>query len=257
MLSVATLALAGCTTGQGAAGAKFEPAHPGVLTVATALIPAPGFWQSRRAGFEADLAAALAQRLGLRRIAVVRVPFARIVDGHLGGADMALSQLTPTAKREHSLDFTDAYLTSPPGILAQLGVEAVDVHGLQGLRWVASRTSTLTPILMHQVRPDDAPVMVEDRAEALRVLRAGDADALLLDLPVALGLARSEPRLFHVLGQLNGDEDLAAALPKGSSNLEIVDSSIRALIADGTVDRLASHWLGESQDDVPLILTEA
>jgi ABC-type amino acid transport substrate-binding protein len=99
--------------------------------------------------------------------------------------------------------------------------------------------------------------MVEDRAEALRVLRAGNADALLLDLPVALGLARSEPRLFHVLGQLNGDEDLAAALPKGSSNLEIVDSSIRALVADGTVDRLASHWLGESQNDVPLILTEA
>jgi polar amino acid transport system substrate-binding protein len=88
------------------------------------------------------------------------------------------------------------------------------------------------------------------------VLRAGRADALLLDLPVALGLARAEAGRFHVLGQLDGDEGLAAALPEGSPNREIVDSAIRALRADGTIDRLVSRWLGESIDDVPLILTE-
>ena len=87
------------------------------------------------------------------------------------------------------------------------------------------------------------------------MLRSGRADALLLDLPVALGLAHADWR-FQVLGQLDGGEDLAGALPNGSSNGEVVDSAIRALQADGTIDQLVSRWLGKSEDDVPLILTE-
>jgi ABC-type amino acid transport substrate-binding protein len=78
----------------------------------------------------------------------------------------------------------------------------------------------------------------------------------MLDLPVALGLARANPNLFHVLGQLDSDEGLAVALPNRSHNDEIVDSAIRALTADGTVDKLVSRWLGTNQEDVPLILTE-
>ena len=87
-------------------------------------------------------------------------------------------------------------------------------------------------------------------------MRSGRADALLLDLPVALGLARDDPVLFQVLGQLSINEGLAAALPKGSRNVEVVDSAIRSLQADGTVDKLVTRWLGESQEDVPLIRTE-
>jgi ABC-type amino acid transport substrate-binding protein len=132
-------------------------------------------------------------------------------------------------------------------------VQAADVRGLRGLRWVVSRVSTLTPIVMHRIRPSRAPVVVEDRAKALEVLRSGGADALLLDLPVALGLARYEAAVFQVLGQLDGGEDLAAALPEGSPNREIVDSAIRALQADGTIERLVTRWLGRSEEDVPLI----
>jgi polar amino acid transport system substrate-binding protein len=255
-LGAAALALAGCTLEHSAAGAPFRPATPGVLTVATAFLPAPGFWEGSppTRGFEAGLASALARRLGLRRVKVVQVPFASIVGGKLGGADLALSQLTPTKDREKSLDFTTPYLEAPPGVLARQGVSASDVKGLQQLPWVVSRVSTLTPIVMDQIRPDHPPVMTEDRSGALDVLRSGGADALLLDLPVALGLALSDPG-FQVLGQLPGEEALAGALPNGSSNLEIVDSELRALQANGTIGKLVSRWLGTSEEDVPLILT--
>jgi len=252
------LGLSACSPGVGAAGASFKPATRGVLTVATAFLPAPGFWEGRPpvSGFEAGLAAALAKHLGLHRVRVVQVPFTTILSGRFGGADLALSQMTPTKEREKTVDFTTPYLTAPPGVLARRGVNAIDVHGLQGLRWVESSASTLTPIVKERIRPNGKPVVVVDRSQALRVLRAGRADALLLDLPVALGLARAEPRRFHVLGQLSGGEGLAAVLPKGSPNREIVDSSIRALTANGTIGRLVTRWLGKSVQDVPLILTE-
>jgi polar amino acid transport system substrate-binding protein len=229
-----------------------------VLRVATAFLPAPGFWEGRppTGGFEARFALALAHKLGLDRVEVVQVPFAQIVQGKLHGADLALSQLTPTKERRKNVDFSDAYLTSPPGVLTRGSVAAGDVHALQELRWVVSSASTLTPIVMHRIQPHHDPIVVVDRAQALQVLRSGRANALLLDLPVALGLAKAQPQLYRVPVQLDGEEDLAAVLPKRSPNDEVVDTAIRALIADGMVKRLTSRWLGKSQEDVPLVLTE-
>jgi polar amino acid transport system substrate-binding protein len=252
------LPLAACG-GQGAAGAKFQPREPGVLKVATAFLPAPGFWQGRTVaagGFEAGLAVALAHKLGLQRVEVVQVPFGSITSGKLGGADLALSQITPTSERSKVEDFSTPYLDAPPGILVRAGIRAPDEQTLRGLKWVVSTLSTLTPILMSRVRPIVPPVETTDRAQALRVLRAGGADALLLDLPVALGLAKANPHAFAVAGQLDGTEGLAAVLPKGSPNDEIVDSAIRSLQADGTIDSLAHRWFGTSQSDVPLIPTQ-
>jgi ABC-type amino acid transport substrate-binding protein len=258
LLSSAALFASACGNGQSAAGSSFEPVKPGVLTVATAFLPAPGFWEGDPPtdGFEAGLANALARHLGLDRVSVVQVPFAALVAGELHGADLALSQLTPTKKREQSLDFTTPYLNAPAGILARQGVAATDLEGVRKLRWVVSRVSTLTPTVMDRIRPSATPVVVEDRSEALEVLRADRADALLLDLPVALGLARDDPVMFQVLGQLSGGEGLAAALPDGSSNLEVVDSAIRFLQADGTIDKLVARWLGTNEEDVPLIRAE-
>jgi polar amino acid transport system substrate-binding protein len=257
LVAGAALLAAACGTDRNA-GARFEPAQPGVLTVATAFVPAPGFWEGRSGagGLEAALAKDLAHRLGLRSVVLRRVPFASLVAGRLGGADIALSQLTPTDAREKSLDFTTPYLTAPAGVLAVQGAHASDVKDLRGLRWVVSRFSSLTPIVSDEIRSDRAPIVVGDRAQALAVLRAGRADALLLDLPVALGLAHGDRARFHVVGQLPHDGDLAAALPDGSPNHEIVDSEIRRLQADGTIDKLVTRWLGEAEQDAPLIRTE-
>jgi polar amino acid transport system substrate-binding protein len=237
----------------GAAGSKFVSKKPGVLIVATSFLPAPGFWYGPGAkqGFEAGLALALAHKLGLDRVRVVQVPFAQVTTGQLGQADIGLSQVTPTAEREKTASFSTPYLTAAPGVLARDGVDAIDLNGLRGLSWVVGRVSTLTPIVTNVVRPTRPPIVVEDRASEIQVLSAGRADAMMLDLPVALGLARANTG-FHVLGQLSGGESLTAVLPKGSPNLDIVDSSIRALTANGTISRLTSKWLG-SQEDVPLI----
>ena len=75
----------------------------------------------------------------------------------------------------------------------------------------------------------------------------------MLDLPVALAYARESPSAYAVAAQLPSEDVLAAALPKGSENLEAVDSGIRALMSDGTIDRLAREWLhtsvSEGQDE--------
>jgi polar amino acid transport system substrate-binding protein len=232
-----------------AAGSGFSPQRAGVFTVATASLPAPGFWNGTDAaggGFEAELAGALAGRFGLETVDVVQVPFADIASGELSDADLALTQMTPTDERERSVDFTTPYLTAPPGVLVRAGVTARDLEDLKNLRWVTIEVSTLTSVVNEQIQPDDSPLVVSDRAAALTALRSGRADAVLLDLPVAQGIAGTSGGRLTVVAQLPRGEGLAAVLPQSAKNREVVDSAIRALTADGTIKDLADKNLGSA-----------
>ncbi len=250
-------ALVSCGQNSTAAGDRFEPVTAGVLTVATAEIPAPGFWLAsptgKYRGFEAELVAELADRLAVDTVRVRQVPFVDLIAGRLRGADVAVSQLTPTAERRKVLAFSTPYISATPAVLVRKGLNASDAAALAGLRWTALKGSTLTEALEDRIDPDQRPKIERSRAAMLGAIRSGTADAALLDLPVALALARVEPDTFEVAGQLSGDEGLAAALPRRSGNLDAVDSALKAMKADGTIDELSQKWFGGGGQDVPLI----
>jgi polar amino acid transport system substrate-binding protein len=227
--------------------------------VATAVLPAPGFWVptpgGRYSGFEADLVHELAERLDLAEVRIVQIPFGDLLDGELGDADLAVSQLTPTDEREDRLDFSTPYVSATPTVLVRDGAvdTAADAALLKELRWAVLDRSTLTAVVEERIAPDARPLVVDSRAALLEAMRSGRADAGLLDLPVAQALARDEPFTFEVVGQLSGDEGLAAALPDASPNLDAVDAALRQMSADGTLDDLTERWFGGTGDDVPLI----
>jgi polar amino acid transport system substrate-binding protein len=249
-LLVAVL-LAGC--GAAPAAGEFRPAKPGELTVATATLPLPGFWEEP-GGFEYGLARALADRFHLR-LRVTRVPFERIVAGDLDGADLALSQVTATADRERVLDFSQPYLAATPAGLARAAIP--DLAAARDTRWAVKRGTTLAAILAGFIRPGTPPALTADEPAALTLLAAGSVDAVLLDLPVALAVADRSDGTLRVAMQVATDDSLAAALPDGSANREAVDSAVRAFTEDGTIDRLARRWLGadlhEAEANVPVI----
>jgi polar amino acid transport system substrate-binding protein len=239
--------LAGCAAAP--AAGDFRPTTPGELTVATATVPLPGFWEEP-GGFEYELARALADRFHLRP-RVVRVPFERIVSGDLGGADLALSQVTATADRERVLDFSRPYLAAKPAGLARSAIP--DLAAARETRWAVVRGTTLATALADFIRPGTPPALTEDEPAALALLSAGSVDAVLLDLPVALVLAHRSGGTLRVAVQVDTDDSLAVALPRGSTNREAVDSAVRTFTGDGTVDRLARRWLGGNVGDVPVI----
>jgi len=250
IVAIATMlamAAAGCAnTGNGAAG-TFTPRVKGTLTVATAQIPDPGFWYGTFAhpsgGFEYALAQALAERFELKRIKVVGVPFHELVRGRLGGADLALSDITITDERAEHLDFSTSYLKAPPAIVVRPGTEVSDVNAARDLRFAVQHDTTLKTALETSIEPNTSPLVFEHQSEVLTALRSGRANAVMLDLPVALAYAREAPRTYEVAAQLPGEAELGLALPSGSDNVEAVDSAIRGLKAEGEIDRLGHRWL--------------
>ncbi|HEY2719297.1 MAG TPA: ABC transporter substrate-binding protein [Solirubrobacteraceae bacterium] len=265
LLLCLALTLDACASaGKGAAG-TFTPRVAGTLTVATAQIPDPGFWQGTFAhptgGFEYALAQAFAKRFGLSRIKVVDVPFHQIVRGHLGGADLALSDITITDERSEYLDFSTPYLKAPPAILVRPGTEVPDVNAARKLHWAVQHDTTLKQALETQIEPTTKTLVFEHQREKLAALADGRVNAVLLDLPVALAYARESPHTYEVAAQLPSEAVLGVALPSGSDNVEAVDSAIRALKAEGEIDRLGQRWLHadieEGVDEgVPVLRTE-
>lgn len=252
--------MAACTETKGAARGDFAPRAPGTLVVATEL-PAPGFWDGTDAttvheGFEWGLAQALADELHLT-LSIRAVPFADVIAGHLGDADLALAQVTITDARRERIDLSTPYFTSSPAVLARAGGKDItDLATAKDERWVVVLGTTDEAYVHATIRPDEEPVVVATQAEAVQAVLAGTADAALLDLPSALVVAHQHPEL-RVAARFDHDEDLAAVLPKDSDNTLVVDRALRALIADGTVDALRHRWLDPAfavdPDTVPVI----
>lgn len=245
------------------AAGTFTPRTAGILTVVTSDIPSPGFWEgsSRRltGGFEYELAKLFAERFGLRSLRVETESFHRIVQGHLGGADLGLDLITPTRTRGQFLDFSTPYLNAAPTVVARTGTNVPDVATARQLRWGVVHGTTFVGIVHSVIDPRRPTGMYENNAALVTALEDNQVDAVLLDLPLAVVTANESSRRLHTTAQLPEPELIAAALPKGSGNTEAVDSAIRAFTTDGTIDDLLQRWVGSTAADaeksIPLLRT--
>lgn len=260
LLAAALLAACGDDS-SGDAGGTFTPLAPGVLTVVTSL-PAPGFWDGAdvdhlTGGFEWGIANELAKRFGLELV-FEDAPFEQLAAGDFGDADLALAQISTTDERRALMDFSSPYFPANAGALTVEGVELTDLAAAKELRWVVEAATTEQSLLEDLIKPDKPPLVTESRDETLAALADGRAEAALLDLPTALATAHEHPDLT-VPAQFVTQDQMAAALVKGSDNTEAVSSAIRAMDADGTLDDLEAKYLepvfSEDPDHVRVIVT--
>lgn len=263
-LAAAVLVALPAACGSVKAAGNFAPRHANTLTVATGEIPLEGLWEGTPShptgGFEFELAKELARQFGLAHVKVVVVPFGDIVAGHLGGADLALSDITATPARGAHLDFSEPYLSATAAVLVRAGQSVPDLETAQGLTWAVGRSSTLRGFLEDTIQPTTHTLLSSSLHDTTSAVLSKRVDAGLLDLPVASATAHGSNGALAVAGQFDFHDDTSAALPSGSANLDAVGSAIRSLQADGTIGDLAHRWLGlslngTSADQVPLIRT--
>jgi len=260
-VAVTVAAAAACADSSSIAGQDFTPRTAGQLTVATSL-PAPGFWDGaavgeRRGGFEGGIAQALADRFDLRLV-VIDVPFERIAAGDLGGADVALAQITITPARAELVEFSVPYYLDDAGAVVRAGEELTDLKTAKEQRWAVERGTVEAELLADVVRPDTDPVLVDDPVAAIDAVAGGRVDAALVDLSTALVLTKGRTDVTTG-GRFETDGEMAVALPRGADNVEVVDAALHALDADGTLHDLRARYLdpafAKDPADVPVIRT--
>jgi polar amino acid transport system substrate-binding protein len=256
------VAILGCGGGDDSGG--FTPATKGVLKVATSL-PAPGFWtggtiDKLTGGFEYEIAQEIAKKHGLR-VEFIDVPFARIAAGDLGGADIALAQIAATAEREQVMALSRSYMPANTAALVPVGRTIRDVVEARTLRWAVERDTTHAAFMAEIINPVTPVLTTSSRNETLTALEEGRADAALLDLETALATAYQSGGKLDVAGQFFTNQFLVIALPKGSKNLEAVNTMIDGLESSGRLEQLQQSELvpvlGRDPDSVGVIVTRA
>ncbi len=260
VLLVGCLGLPGCVNGHGLHD-NTEPFHSADgkhLCVATDL-PAPGFWQGPASaptgGFEYELARALADRLGLHGVRVVNATRERLDRGVPAGCDISLAQTDVTKEREARMSFSTPYYQANLGVLTKNGHDIPDLYTARAQIWGAEKGSRDAEFVQDTIVPDTPLRTFANLGESVKALDRGRIDAVLTDLPLALIEARSHKNLSVPAQFVTGD--VYAAPVRDSANLEAVNVALRGLMADGTVDELASKWLeprfARLPSDVPAI----
>lgn len=225
----------------------------GTLTVGFD-VPAPGFWNGRvtgttirnPSGFEYALSQAVAKQLGISNVVYVRAPFGGLFSPAPKKYDFAMEEVTITSSRAKVVGFSAPYFDANQGVLIRKGIpKPTSIAALKKLQTCAQADTTGLAYLLHTLRPSKKPLVYNaSSSAAFDAVEAGQCDALVLDVPIVVSQSQKKKGAYGgVIGQIVTHEGYGAVLDRGSKLKPFVDKAIRALRANGTIDRLQKKWL--------------
>jgi polar amino acid transport system substrate-binding protein len=226
----------------------------GTLTVAADATYAPNEFIAEDGhtviGMDADLAKALAQAMGVQAD-VKNATFESIIPGLAAKKyDLGMSSFTITKEREKTVDFVSYAIAGTSFyVSADGGPDIGSLADLCGQKVAAERgttqaadataqdkkcTSAGDPGVTVQVFPDQNAVNL--------ALSSGRADVAMADSPPAAYAVEKSDGKFELTGKQYGTALYGIAMPKDSGLAKPVQGALKAVMADGTYDRIFSYW---------------
>lgn len=233
-------------------GAKLEPkvappaiGEKGVLRAVVDLSYPPfgGTDNGTRAGLDVDVAAALADRLGLTLRIVNAKPAAAARMLKAGRADVALGALTVEQAVSGDYAFAGTYVSDAPAVFSKSGGK-VGIGDLGGKKVAVQKESYAYWVISGEYG-EDAVVLMPTLREALTAVAAGQADYAAGDAIVGSYLLRDFPGLRYC-GQVAPAYPLGVGVAKSDPKLEAaVRSALDDLSAKGVLTTLRRKWAGD------------
>jgi len=209
-------------------------------------------------GLDADLARVLAGSMEVK-LKIVTKPFADLLPAVArGDIDMAISGITMTLQRNMEVAFAGPYFVSGKSILTKsmtlAKLESVDQMNDPKFTFTALSGST-SEIFVKELLSKATLTTTTDYAAATTLLRSGEADALVADLPYCVFASLRDPdkELDSMTAPLTF-EPLGIALPPNDPLLmNLVQNLLTTLEGTGTLDKLSHRWFKDSSwlDEVP------
>ncbi len=199
-------------------------------------------------GLEVDLANALAAAMKVE-LQIVEKPFADLIPAlENGEVDLVMSGMTITAARSRDVSFVGPYVISGKSILTTSTAlaaadEAEDLNE-SDIRLVTLANSTSETFVRRNL-PEAQLATVASYDEAIAMLRANEAGALVADMPICLLTVMRYPNDgFATLNQPLTLEPIGIALPAGDTQLlNLVQNYMTALEGTGIMQGLRQNWL--------------
>lgn len=205
-------------------------------------------------GFEVDLMAAVAEKMGLESAWVPKMDFDVLLNQVAEGTkfDVGVANITINDERKEIFDFTDPYYVANIAFVTnksnaatsaedfnqegmRIGVQA----GTTGEAWVKENLTNLSDNDIVRMIPSSAMLSVQTGSESEDAL-----DAMVCDLPVANSLIAESYGDLQVLEEIPTGDAFGIAVSKKNPQLtEAINKALGELEADGTIDELVQKWL--------------
>ncbi len=236
---VAVLLVAMMAMSMMACGSKDD----GVLTMATnAEFPPYEYRDGEEiVGIDAEIAGAIAEKLGME-LEIEDMAFDSVIVAVTEGkADIGFAGMTVTEERKESVNFTTTYATATQVVIVAEGSEVAGVADLDG-KTIGVQLGTTGDIYAEDVA--DATIERYSKGfEAVQALTQGKVDAVIIDNEPAKAFVEEVDGLM-ILDEAFTYEEYAAAIAKDNTELlEKVDAALAELEADGTLDAIIAKYI--------------
>ncbi|MBD0336301.1 MAG: basic amino acid ABC transporter substrate-binding protein [Cyanobacteria bacterium Co-bin13] len=202
-------------------------------------------------GFDIDLMQAIGEQANLE-VEFESLPFDGLIPAlQAGSVDAAISAMTITEERAQTISFSRPYFVAGLAIAVQEGT--ADVAGLDDLEGKRIAVQIGTTGASKAAEISGAQITTFDSAPlALQELANGNVDAVINDAPVTLdAIASGNIQGLEVVGELLTEEYYGIALPQNSPNVEVINSALAELIANGTYAEIYQKWFDAEPPELP------
>jgi polar amino acid transport system substrate-binding protein len=226
----------------------------GTLTVAADATYAPNEFIAEDGhtviGMDADLAKAIGQVMGLQPD-VKNVTFESIIPGLAANKyDLGMSSFTVTKTREKTVDFvTYAIAGTSFFVKAQGGPDIASLADLCGQKVAAERSTVQAAAATAQNKkctaagkPGVSVSVFPDENGVNLALSSGRATVAMADSPPAAYAVEQSNGQLKLSGKQYGTAAYGIAMPKNNGMAKPVLGALKAVMADGTYDRIFSYW---------------
>ena len=193
-------------------------------------------------GIDAEIAKAIADKLGLG-FEISDMKFDSIITSvQSGGVDIGVAGMTVTEERKKSIDFTSSYATGIQSIIVKENSDIKSPDDLPGKK-IGVQLSTTGDIYATDDYGEDNVVRYNKGADAVLALVGGEIDAVIIDDQPARSFISNNEGL-KILDTEYVTEEYAIAVSKENKALrDAINVALEELIADGTVDKIVSKYI--------------
>jgi polar amino acid transport system substrate-binding protein len=232
----------------------------GKLTVATDSPAFPPYFEdndpTNGKGFESAVAVAVAEQLGFSSADVnwVVEPFNSSFAPGPKSFDFDINEVSITATRAKSVDFSSPYFTAPQAVIALKGTataKATTLTALKDVQFGVLAGTTSLDVINDVIKPSQKPEVFKTNTAAIAALNHHKVDAIVVDEPTALFVTGSgEAPHGKIVGQFpapGSDSDTwGTVLTKGSALTPCVNQAIATLRSSGKLQQITQRWMGQA-----------
>lgn len=231
-------------TSEAGADEGYKLATDGTLTMATnAYFPPYEYYDGQDViGIDADIAQAIADKLGLK-LKIEDMEFDSIITAvSTGKADLGLAGMTVTPDRQKNVDFSDSYATGIQSVIVKEDSTIAKIDDLKGKK-IGVQLSTTGDIYATDDFGKDSVVQYNKGNDAVMALTQGQVDAVIIDNEPAKSYVAANKGL-KILDTEYATENYAACIAKDNAGLtKAVNKALAELKADGTLQKIVDKYI--------------